>query len=165
MTKIAVVYKSKRGSTKQYAQWIAEELDAGLFDVDTCKVSDLDDYDTIVFGGWIRAGGIQGLEFLKKHMGRLEGKELLTFAVGLNVHEEAVQAECRELNFLKELEGLPCWFFRGAYNPACVSGIEKTIMGLVKHFVPADSSLGQDLKKGADYVSRDQIAGLVKTLK
>lgn len=57
MRKIAVVYKSCHGSTKQYAEWIAEETGADLFNVDDCTGSDMSDYDTIVFGGCIHAGG------------------------------------------------------------------------------------------------------------
>ena len=33
MTNIAVVYCSRYGSTKQYAQWLAEDLGADLYDV------------------------------------------------------------------------------------------------------------------------------------
>ena len=32
MNKIAVVYKSRYGSTAKYAKWIAEELKADLYD-------------------------------------------------------------------------------------------------------------------------------------
>ncbi len=165
MAKIAVIYKSKRGSTKQYAEWIAEETGADLFDAESCQAADLAGYDTIVFGGWVRAGGIQGLEFVRKNFKSLRDKELIVFAVGLNVHEEAAQAECREINFAKGLAGMPCYFFRGAYDPASIKGIEKGIMGMVKRFVPDDSPLKRDIENGADYVSRDQIAGLVEELK
>ena len=68
MKKIAVVYKSKRGTTKQYAQWIAEETGAELFEADTCNAEDLAGFDAVVFGGWIRGGALQGIEFLKKNM-------------------------------------------------------------------------------------------------
>jgi len=165
MEKIAVIYKSKRGSTKQYAQWIAEETGADLFNVENCSVEALADYDTLVFGGWVRGGGIQGLDFLKKNWKLLKSKHVIAFAVGLNVHEAAAQAECKEVNFIKTLEGIPCYFFRGAYDPATIAGIEKAIMGLVRRFVPKDSQLGRDLENGADYVSREQITELLDVLR
>lgn len=48
---IAVIYKSKYGSTKQYAEWIAKELDASLFEATNIKPSQLLDYDVVVYGG------------------------------------------------------------------------------------------------------------------
>ena len=51
MTNIAVVYCSRYGSTKQYAQWLAEDLGADLYDVRRVYKEKLETYDTIVFGG------------------------------------------------------------------------------------------------------------------
>ena len=49
MTNIAVVYCSRYGSTKQYAQWLAEDLGADLYDVRRVYKEKLETYDTIVF--------------------------------------------------------------------------------------------------------------------
>ncbi|NLE01149.1 MAG: flavodoxin, partial [Fibrobacter sp.] len=49
--KIIVVYKSKYGTTKRYAEWIAEEVKADLFEQSAVSVEDLLKYDIIVYGG------------------------------------------------------------------------------------------------------------------
>jgi len=166
MRKIAVVYKSKHGSTKQYAQWIAEETGADLFDADTCKGSDVSDYDTIVFGGCIHGGGIQGIDFLKKNMKTFCVKDVFAFAVGLNVDGIEARQQCREINFVKDMEHIPCYFFRGAYDPAVVKGIDKVIMGLVKKMVPDHNrELRDAIENGANYVDREEIKYLVAELK
>ncbi len=81
MGKAVVIYKSKYGSTKQYAQWIAEALDADLFDV--AKVRDLGQYQTIVYGGGLYASGIIGSDFLVKNYELLKEKRIVVFTVGL----------------------------------------------------------------------------------
>ena len=56
MTKIAVIYKSKYGSTKQYAEWIAQALDAPLFEASSVNPAQLAEYDVVVYGGGLYAG-------------------------------------------------------------------------------------------------------------
>lgn len=166
MRKIAVVYKSKRGTTKQYAEWIAEETGADLFDADSCTGADVSDYDTIVFGGWLRAGGLQGIEFLRKNMGTFCVKDIFAFAVGLNVDGLAARQECREINFKKELENVPCYFMRGAYNPSDIKGGDKIIMGIMKKLMGDNNpELKDAIINGADYVDRSEIKYLVEALK
>ena len=53
MAKIAVVYKSKYGSTEKYAHWIAEDIKADIFKTDNVKLDILLNYDTIVYCGGI----------------------------------------------------------------------------------------------------------------
>lgn len=50
-SKIAVIYKSKYGNTKKYAQWIAEEANADLFEHSEVDAKKLVEYDAIAYGG------------------------------------------------------------------------------------------------------------------
>lgn len=61
-----VVYASHYGSTEKYARWIAQELKADLYRADQLKAGDLDKYDTVIFGGGLYAGQLNGLGALKK---------------------------------------------------------------------------------------------------
>lgn len=172
MSQIAVVYKSKYGSTKQYAQWISEELDADIFSVEEAGKVSFSRYDTIIFGGCINAGGIKGIEFLKKNIKAFSGKRILTFAVGLNVDNEKNMQDCREINFVKKLADIPCFFLPGAYNPAKVSGFDRKLMGVVKKMVsgnadsdPAAKALVDAIENGADLVDRERLAPLLEAVK
>jgi hypothetical protein len=79
LNKVAVIYKSKYGSTKQYAEWIAEELGAPLFDASGIKPKQLMDYDVIVYGGGLYASGIAGVKLVTEN----PCKSLVVFTVGL----------------------------------------------------------------------------------
>ena len=60
MDKSIVIYTSKRGSTKQYAEWIAEDLGCRAVPLDDVlkEGMDLHGYGCVIYGGWIRGSGI-----------------------------------------------------------------------------------------------------------
>jgi flavorubredoxin len=63
---IAVVYGSKYGTTRQYAQWIAEELGAPLFDARKISHAKPTNYGIVVFGGALFASGIRSVKIIIK---------------------------------------------------------------------------------------------------
>lgn len=151
MEKTVVIYKSKYGTTEQYARWIAEELGCPLASIDDVKKRDLEKYDTVIFGGGVQAGGIRELEKFLKWIksdlkildmyanGRIsredveksgvKEKKILIFAVGINIDNEAAREQLMEINFPKKyMKTLPCFYLPGAYDPAKLAGADKTIM-------------------------------------
>ncbi|MBQ4159983.1 MAG: flavodoxin [Clostridia bacterium] len=85
-----VIYKSKYGSTKAYAEWIAEELDCRAVDAKTVKPADLQGYDTIVYGGGLYAEMIAGVSLITKNFDKLLDKRLVVYTTGLT------PIDCRE---------------------------------------------------------------------
>ena len=78
-----VVYKSKYGSTKAYAEWIAEELGCDVVDAKNVKVDDLIHYDTIVYGGGLYAEVINGVILITKNFDKLSGKKIAVYTTGI----------------------------------------------------------------------------------
>lgn len=196
MEKVAVIYEGKYGSTKQYAKWICEETSGDLFSLEEAVKTDLTAYDAVVFGGAIHAGGILGIDKFKKIFKKIMDKRVYTFAVGLNIDDEAARKECIELNFEKQeyvvrkavtwvfgrripeaevrFGKLPCWFFKGAYDPAGITGADKTVMGVVKKMIggkprsertESEQQLLEAVENGADYVDKSYIKDLVDAVK
>ena len=62
--RIIVVYISIYGSTKTYAEWIAQALNARLARAKEVKPGSLSDYDTVIYGGGLYAGTIAGERLL-----------------------------------------------------------------------------------------------------
>ena len=85
-----VVYKTKYGSTKTYAEWIAEDLNCKAVDVKDIKVDDLLVYDTIVYGGGLYAEVINGVSLITKNLNRLKDKKIAVFSTGIT------PLDCRE---------------------------------------------------------------------
>ena len=191
MKKIAVVYKGKHGSTRRYAEWIREETGADLYRLEECSGQGLAAYDTVIFGGAIHAGGILGIDVLQKMYMDFSDKQVVAFAVGLNVDDEEVRKSCREVNFerdpgtFRKLMGtseerkaadekfktLPCFFFHGAYDPETLTRGEKTMMKVVRKMIESkgefqrtasEDKLLDAIKNGADFVDRSEIAPLIE---
>lgn len=57
-----VIYNSKTGFTKRYAEWISKELGCECLKLDDAKNRELDEFDTIIFGGWACAGTVSKLK-------------------------------------------------------------------------------------------------------
>ena len=66
MERTIVIYKSKYGATDRYAAWIGEELDCPVVELENFDKKSIDNYDNIIYGGGVHAGGIRGWEDFKK---------------------------------------------------------------------------------------------------
>lgn len=79
----AVVYMSKYGASEKYAQLIAQNLQADLFNASDQSLGEtLRPYGTIIWGGGIYAGKINGMHVLSKEIDRLNDKRIVVFSVG-----------------------------------------------------------------------------------
>ena len=105
MGKIAVVYKSNYGAARSYAIYIAKALDADLYDLRRIKEFDFSRYDTIVFGGGLYAGKVNGLHFLSSHALELAGKKLCVYTTGISDPTIGANVERTEKTVKKALPG------------------------------------------------------------
>ena len=139
MSKIAVIYKSKYGASKRYAQWIAEELNASLFDVSGIKPSQLTDYDVVIYGGGLYAGVINGVRIVSDNL----CKTLVVFTVGLTDPETTDYSEILAKNFKTEyLQKIKVFHLRGGADLNKLSLIHKGMIAMLKKIavkkLPAD---------------------------
>ena len=88
--KTIVIYKSRYGSTKTYAQWIAQELSCEAVDYTNVKWQDLLEYDTIIYGGGLYAEIIAGASLVTKNIDKLSDKKIIIFTTGIT------PMDCRE---------------------------------------------------------------------
>ena len=128
-----VIYKSKTGFTKKYAEWIAEDLSADIFDVSKVTMSILTSYDTIIYGGSLYAGGIIGIKLITENINKLKDKKVVVFATGASPLREDVINEVRNKNFTKEQqEDIKFFYLRGGFNYSKLNPFDKFLMILLK---------------------------------
>lgn len=60
--KAIIIYCSKTGFTKRYADWLAEELECSAVPADKRSAPDTAQYDVIIFASWFYAGTIRMLD-------------------------------------------------------------------------------------------------------
>ena len=129
MNRFLVVYHSKYGSTKRYAEWLAEHLKADLCTDGQLKTATLSQYDVVLYGGSVFAGTISGFGKFLKQADSLPGLPLIVFAVGASpVSDETAQA-VRSAN-LKGRD-IPFFYLRGALNLASARLFDRSILRMI----------------------------------
>ena len=77
-----VTYASTYGSTKRYAQHIAQVLSCDILESKKVTPADLVRYDVIIHGGGLYAGSLNGVKLFTKNFDTLRDKTLVLFSVG-----------------------------------------------------------------------------------
>ncbi|HKL78919.1 MAG TPA: flavodoxin domain-containing protein [Mobilitalea sp.] len=127
LLKTVVVYRSRSGYTKKYAQWIAEDLGCALLEGGKVNVENLSTYDTIIYGAGLYASGINGINLIKKNYDLLKEKHLIVFVVGASPVREETTARIRKSNLLG-YEKISFYCLRGGYNGSKLSPFLRFLM-------------------------------------
>ena len=175
--KAIVIYTSKRGSTKQYADWIAEDLgcEALAFSDPRMKEINLYEYDCIIYGGWIRGSGIVDFDKFGKLLDAELMQKLIVFGVGMadetaDNYAQVWGYSIGKLDPKNENRSI-LYILGGRYDPASVQGMDKFLMKVMKTVLISGSTpeakgranfIKDRIENGADMAFRDNIQSLVK---
>ena len=177
--KAIVIYSSKRGSTKQYAEWIAEELnktcECDLVPFKESKGYNLYEYDLIVYGGWIRGSGIVDFDVLSKRLDDELLRKMIVFGCGIADETPDNYMQVWSLNLgkidPKNVHKAILYILGGRYVPESITGLDKFLMGVAKKVMLSGSTpdaksqaamMKDRIENGCDLVSRDNIRSLIK---
>lgn len=167
MNNIAVVYKSKYGTTKRYAEWIAEALGAVLLEASTVNSSQLVSFDAVIYGGGLYAGGISGVELVTKN----PCKTLIVFTVGTADPDTTDYAGILNKNFTQELlSETKVFHLRGGIDYKKLGLVNKGMMAMLKNMLlkkdkselsDEDKALLDTYGKKVDFTDRIAIEPIV----
>lgn len=130
-----IIYKSKYGAAKRYAEWLSEETGFKTIEESKAKIEEVKQYDTVILGGGIYASGISGLSFLKKHIDMLKTKKVIVFCCGASPYdEEAFQAIIRH-NMKDKLFSIPCFYCRGAWDMDSMGMVDRNLCKMLRKAV------------------------------
>ncbi|KXL54194.1 flavodoxin [Anaerotignum neopropionicum] len=175
MAKTAVIFRSEYGSTKRYATYIGEKLQADIFTTEEAK--DISSYETIVFGGGIYASGLNGSDWLKKNQEALLHKKLILFTCGISDPQDEKNVE-NILNGVKKSLGeelmshAKIFFFRGAMDYKRLKLTHKGMMKVLyemikrkKERTTEEEGILQTQKTPMDFVDVSQGEALISYVK
>ncbi len=170
-----VVYKTKYGSTKTYAQWIGEALNCKVADAKDITIDELENYDTIIYGGGLYAETINGLGLITKNIERLNNKKIAVYSTGIT------PLDCRDYYDKLVLEknfknGVPACIkifnFTGKMLMEELSLVHRTALKTLKKIMSAKENPTEMEKLlielcdvNADLSDRTQISGLIDYVK
>ena len=136
MEKAIVIYKSRYGFTKKYAHWVARELGAEIMEARKIKASDIQNYDVIIYGGGLYAGGVNGFSLITKSFRSIADKSLYLFTVGAaDVSDEkninSIRSSLSKV-LTPEMESkINIFHFRGGIDYPRLSFMHRIMMGMM----------------------------------
>ncbi len=135
--KTLIIYKSKYGSTEQYAKWLHEDIeDSEIVNIKDAKGINLDNFENIIIGSLIYIGKIQAIKFLIENWDILKRKNTYIFTVGMAPNDsidstliyETIPEYIREkVKYLK---------IRGIINKSKLNFIDKLILRMIQKSKP-----------------------------
>ena len=174
-----VLYFTKYGSTKKYAEWIAEELKGDIFDIKDVQPNRLREYDAILLGSALYAGSIKGLNLLVDNYEKIKDKKLVIFTCGVADYSKAenchnIYKRLEEAVPKNILEAIKVFYLRGSIDYKKISFLHKVMMGMVRKMVlkKGGDNMNEENKefletygKTVDFTDRNSIRGIVEYCK
>lgn len=171
--KTAVIYRSKSGFVKNYACWLSNALTADLFNGNTVDIKELEEYDTLIFGGGLYAVGINGLKFVKNAMETYGDKNIIVFACGASPPRNEIYEEVYEKNFREEeRKKIKFYYMRGGFDFRRCTFIDKLLMRFLKMKLKKKECLTADERgmlvsydNPVDFTRKENISEIVDYVK
>lgn len=151
--KTIVIYNSQTGFTKQYAQWIAQELQCDSVSFQRINDIALSDFDTIIFGSWCHAGKIKKLKWVFEELKKDANKNYVVFAVGASPMNSPDVEKIMEQNIPKN-SIVKSFYLQGGLNYEKMTLSSRIMMKLFSSMIKKKKDATEDEKKMAEMVSR-----------
>lgn len=137
MNNTAVIYESKYGSTKRYAEWIGRSLSCPVFPRKQFNPRSITRYNTIIYGGGLYAGGVSGIKFVIRNWNKLSNKNVILFTCGLADPENPdnishIQNSLSKILPEEILTHLHLFHLRGGLNYPRLSLLHKFMMSMLR---------------------------------
>ncbi len=115
-----IVYESKTGFTKKYADMLAAKTKLDVFPIN--EISKISQDEEIIFLGWMKVGKIQGLKKLKKH----NVKVVCGSGTGQTAEPDIETVIARN-----KIEDIPFFYLRGGCLPLKkIKGMDRIMLSM-----------------------------------
>lgn len=165
-----VVYNSKTGFTRKYAEWIAQELGCKAMSV---KQANYSDCDVVLYGGWIMANKIAGLDKIKSNQ-TIRAKKLIVYATGLTGMSDTEEIEkIKNANLTaSEQKEIPFYYFEGGINYEKMGFLSKSMLKMLYQSLAKkqdrtenETNMMKSLESSVDHSDRANIKQLIDYVK
>ncbi len=169
-----IIYKSRTGFTKRYAEMIAEETDCTLIDFKDITIDIISGFDTIIFGSRLHAGIIDGLTKVRKLLQSSKANHFAIFVTGAtpNASEETINKVWENNLTSDEVTNIPHFYMQSGLCYEKMSFPDKLMMKMVsimlnkkKNKDSHEIGFEQAITSSYDISSKEYIAPLVIWLK
>ncbi len=153
--KAIVIYNSQTGFTKEYGQWIAEELGCEAIHFADRKVVNYADYDTIIFGSWVQAGGVKEKRKITSVIKKNPGKKFAVYVTGcMPAGTDAANAMVKK-NFPATLANCESFYFRGGLRYEKMTKTGQRMMAMLKKMLSGKKNPSEGDKATLEIISNN----------
>ncbi len=160
--KLFICYHSRYGSTKQYAEWLHEQVGGDLTTIKDLSQYNLAEYDILVFGGYVHAGKITIRNILQRHWPVIKHKHVMVFSTSGTPPSETVTLQTIfENSFPAEIcERLAYFPLMGRMETAKWK-LSDRLLTHVGSWIEKDPDVKQGMVSDVDGVSQEALQPLV----
>ncbi len=156
-----IVYESKTGFTKRYADMLAAKTGLKVFRVKEISMVNRD--EEIIFLGWMKAGKIQGLDKLRKH----NVKAICGSGTGRTAEPNTETVTARN-----KIESKPFFYLRGGCLPLKeLKGMDKIMLSMFLKMLKGRKDKDEkteeaifNIQNGFDGVKEENLEPVLKLL-
>lgn len=163
MENVYIVYSSRTGFTKQYAQWLAEDLHSECTSLSEYCPHTADAADTILCAGGVYGNEIHGIRQFKRIRKQKPQKQILFLATGIRPVSAETLQRLLLYNFSKA-DTPELFYVQGGLNLETLPPAQRTMLSLframLKHrrdLSESDHEILRLLETSGDYSHHTQI--------
>ncbi|NLM09812.1 MAG: flavodoxin domain-containing protein [Clostridiaceae bacterium] len=158
---MVIVYESKTGFTKRYAEMLAAKTGLSVFHVK--EISKINQDEEIIFLGWMKVGKIQGLDKLRKYNVK---------AVCASGTARTAEPDVETVISRNNIEGIPFFYLRGGCLPLKeIKGLDRILLSLFTKILKSRSDKDERteesiaiIENGFDGVKEENLEPLLNWL-
>lgn len=140
MGKSIIIYKSKYGAAKEYADLLGEKIHCEAFENSHLNPKQINSFDTVLLCGGVYASHISGISFLKRNYKDLKDKKVVIFAVGAYPYSEQMISELKRQNLKGTMSNITLFYGRGIWNEETLTFKDRLLCNMVKKLAEKKSS-------------------------
>ena len=164
MDKTIIIYRSKTGFSRRYAQWLAEDLRCQAADYRERNRLRLPEYGTIILAGGLYAGQMSGLGWLKQQLPGLAGERIAALAVGCAPADTPDLPESMEKLFgpLPQVRGFYC---QGGLDYEHMGAVDRAMMAALRAALkarPDQADMLEGISRSFDGSRREYLEPVVQ---
>ncbi|HIT28435.1 MAG TPA: flavodoxin [Candidatus Faecousia gallistercoris] len=139
-----ILYRSKYGAAKRYANWLAQATGFDCVEIGKADIDAVRQVPAVILCGGIYAGGIGGIGWIQAHWQALQGCKLAVFAVGASPWDADALRELRARNLKPPMEKIPCFYGRGAWDESVMGFRDRVLVKLLKKMTAKQDPAGYE---------------------
>lgn len=172
MKKVAIVYSSKYGHTKQYADWLVEDIgDSDVIEISKFNITQMMAYKLVIFACGVYSDKMAIMEYVKKNVSAIPAQKTMIMAVSwyTNGSAEAKEKLIAE-NYPEQFKGsVPLYVVNSGINKKQISKVDS--MKLIAAQVSIEKKDGRSsddinmlaiIKGYSDQTTRENLDGIKK---